>query len=94
MQTGTDTFFHVLLFACPECGSPVACACASTEQNLEVADAQWFNPICDCGWTRPMIGAQAQKHWIEPWKIPVNVVSEDGDHSAWLRTNWLNYCRP
>jgi hypothetical protein len=73
MRTVIESFSHVLLFACPQCGSPLASACASTEKNLEVADAHWFNPHCHCGWTGPVIGVQALKHWVEPWKIPVNV---------------------
>lgn len=73
MQTVTDSFSHVLLFACPKCGSPLASACASTKKNLEGADAHWFNPHCHCGWTGPVIGVQAVKHWVEPWKTPVNI---------------------
>jgi hypothetical protein len=73
MQTVTDSYAHVLLFACPQCGNPLAAACASTEKNLEVADGHWFNPHCHCGWTGSVIGVQALKHWVEPWKIPVNV---------------------
>jgi hypothetical protein len=73
MRTVTDSFSHVLLFACPQCGRPLASACASTKKNLEVADAQWFNPHCHCGWTGPVIGVQALKHWVEPWKTPVAI---------------------
>ena len=92
MQTVTDSFSHVLLFDCPKCGSPVASACSSTEKNLKVADEQWFNPICDCGWTGPVVGVQALKHWVEPWKIPVDLAPEEDDQSVWLRTNWLDCC--
>jgi|ERR1700674_1383960 hypothetical protein len=94
MQTVTDSFSHVLLFACPQCGSPLASASVSTEKNLEVTEARWANPRCDCGWTGSVVGVQALKHWVEPWKIPVDVAPEEDDHSGWLRTNWLNYCRP
>jgi hypothetical protein len=72
MQNVTHSYAHVLLFACPQCGSPLASACASTKKNLEVADAHWFNPHCPCGWTGPVIGVQAAKHWIEDWTIPVS----------------------
>jgi len=94
MQTVTGSFSHILLFACPQCGSPLASASVSTEKNLEVTDAQWANPRCDCGWTGSVVGVQAVKHWVEPWKIPVDVAPEEDDHSGWVRTNWLNYCRP
>jgi predicted RNA-binding Zn-ribbon protein involved in translation (DUF1610 family) len=69
MQTAPDAFAHVLLFACPQCGSPLASACASTRKNLEVADAHWFNPHCHCGWTGPVIGVHALRHWVEPWRF-------------------------
>src|ERR1700730_5771959 len=73
MQIGADSFrfSQVLLFACPQCGSPVASACASTEKSFESTDAYWFSPICDCGWTGSVIGVQALKHWVEAWKSPV-----------------------
>jgi hypothetical protein len=61
-------FAHVLLFECPQCRRPLASACASTKQNLEDADAHWFNPHCHCGWTGPVIGLTAIKHWVEAWE--------------------------
>jgi hypothetical protein len=42
----TKEFAHVFLFRCPECGRPLASACASTQSNLELADAYLFNPHC------------------------------------------------
>jgi hypothetical protein len=73
MQNVNDKFAHVLLFACPKCGIPLASACASTERNLEVADGHWFNPHCPCGWTGPVLGGVAIKHWTERWPFPVKV---------------------
>lgn len=73
MKTVTSSFAHVLLFACPKCGVPLASAYASVEKNLEVADAHWFNTHCACGWTGSVIGIEAVQHWIEDWKIPVNL---------------------
>ena len=73
METVTISFAHVLLFACPKCGIPLASACASTEKNLEAADFHWFNPHCPCGWTGSVIGIEAAKHWVEPWKIPIKI---------------------
>ena len=72
MQTATENFSHVLLFACPQCWRPLASACASANRNLEIADAHWFSPHCHCGWSGPVVGAQALKHWVEPWMIPVS----------------------
>jgi hypothetical protein len=62
-----EQFAHVMLFQCPQCGRPLASACASTKQNLEGADAHWFNPHCHCGWTGAVIGLTAVKHWVEAW---------------------------
>jgi hypothetical protein len=73
MASVTDGFSHVLLFSCPKCGNPLASAWASTEKNLGRADAQRLDRKCDCGWSGPLVGAQALRHWIEPWKNPVDV---------------------
>ena len=73
MQIVTESYAHVLLFACPKCATPLASACASTHKNLEVADAHWFNPRCHCGWAGEVIGVQAVRHWVESWKTPVRV---------------------
>jgi hypothetical protein len=51
METVTESYAHVLLFACPKCGIPLASACASPWKNLEITDAHYFNPHCPCGWT-------------------------------------------
>ena len=69
MQNKTAQFAHVLLFACPECGRPLASACFNTKQSLEDADAHWFNPHCPCGWTGDVAGVTAIKHWVEPWRV-------------------------
>ena len=73
METVSGCFAHVLLFACPQCGIPLASACASAEKNLETADAHWFDPHCPCGWTGSVLGLQAAKHWVEVWRIPVKL---------------------
>jgi hypothetical protein len=73
LQTVAEQFAHVLLFGCPQCGRPLASACASTQKNLEGADAHWFNPHCHCGWTGEVIGVTALKHWVEPWGKTVPV---------------------
>jgi len=63
-----EHYAHVLLFACPQCERPLASACASDKQNLEEADAHFFNPHCHCGWTGAVIGLEAVKHWVQPWR--------------------------
>ena len=73
-------FAHVLLFECPQCGRPLASACASIAESLEQADAHWFSPHCHCGWSGNVIGLVAIKHWVEPWasSVPVGAGSCDG----------------
>ena len=60
-------FAHVLLFACPKCGRPLACACSSMKSSLEDADAHLFDPHCPCGWVGAVVGLTAVKHWVEAW---------------------------
>jgi hypothetical protein len=76
-----EQFAHVLLFACPQCDRPLASACASTKQNLEDADAHWFNPHCHCGWTGDVIGLTAVRHWVNPWgsNTPLGTGSCEGE---------------
>jgi hypothetical protein len=64
----TEGFAHVMLFACPQCQRPLASACASSKKNLEEADAHFFNPHCHCGWTGPVAGMEAVKHWVHSWR--------------------------
>jgi hypothetical protein len=73
METVTDSYAHVLLFACPPMRYSVGVCMRQPEKNLELADAHYFNPHCPCGWTGSMSGLHALKHWVERWKIPVNI---------------------
>jgi hypothetical protein len=66
-------YAHVLLFACPLCGRPLASACFNTKMSLEDADAHWFNPHCHCGWTGDVAGVSAVKHWVTPWHSMLEV---------------------
>jgi 8-oxo-dGTP diphosphatase len=68
-----EHYAHVLLFSCPQCGGPLASACASTKRNLEQAEAHWFTPRCHCGWTGDTLGVIAVQHWVEPWAEPPRV---------------------
>lgn len=72
MENSVRQFAHVILFRCPNCGRPLASACASERRNLEVADAHFFNPHCFCGWTGAVAGLEGVRHWVEPWS-PVEV---------------------
>lgn len=77
-----EQFAHVLLFACPRCGRPLASACASKGSNLETADAHWFNPHCHCGWTGDVIGLTAVKHWVESWSVEPGTAPADGSSGS------------
>ena len=66
-------FAHVLLFACPRCGRPLASACVNAKMTLEDADAHWFNPHCPCGWTGDVTGLSAIKHWVQAWPNPLPI---------------------
>jgi hypothetical protein len=68
MSNKPETFAHVLLFACPECARPLAFARASSKQNLEDAEAHWFNPHCHCGWRGEVMGIEAVQHWVQAWE--------------------------
>lgn len=76
MQIVAEQFAHVLLFGCPQCGRPLASACASTKESLEGADAHWFNPHCHCGWTGDVVGVTAVKHWVAPWERTAPIGSD------------------
>ena len=74
----SEQFAHVLLFTCPDCGRPLASACASNNRNLEVADAHWFQPHCYCGWLGDVAGILAVKHWVEPWAGKGRIANGNG----------------
>jgi hypothetical protein len=75
-MAGLLEFAHVFLFRCPECGRPLASACASTQSSLEMADAHLFNPHCHCGWTGALVGLISVRHYVEPWESPSLVAKE------------------
>lgn len=62
-----EYYVHVLLFACPKCGAPIASTYLREERNLETADTVPHTLVCHCGWRGESLGASASKHWVEPW---------------------------
>ena len=62
-----EHYVHVLLFACPRCGSPIVSTRLSAERNLETAVTVAHALVCDCGWKGESLGASASKHWVEQW---------------------------
>jgi hypothetical protein len=63
----SQRFAHVLLFRCPDCGSPISLALATGERNMEQVDSRSFALQCNCGWIGNLIGLAARKHWVETW---------------------------
>jgi hypothetical protein len=62
-----STFVHSLLFRCEECKQPLAMCVISTERNGEDVDGNSFDLLCECGWSRDLLGMQAIRHWVTPW---------------------------
>ena len=69
-MTAGKTFVHVLLFECPKCGCPVACALASNESNLEEIDSRKVNVKCACTWEGKPLGVTAKRHLVINWQSP------------------------
>ncbi len=61
------TFVHSLLFRCRECKRPLSLCVMSTERNNEKIDGNSFNLLCQCGWSKSVLGMQAIRHWVVPW---------------------------
>jgi hypothetical protein len=62
---GEETYAHFFLFTCPTCRGYLASVCASSQSNLEIADAHVFSLGCQCGWTGELAGFTALRHWVE-----------------------------
>jgi aspartate carbamoyltransferase regulatory subunit len=59
---------HLLLFACPECGLPVAETRVAVEKNLEKVDGHTFPAHCSyCEKTFMANPLDAVRHYVEEW---------------------------
>lgn len=87
----TDQFAHVLLFSCPQCGAPLASACASRKRNLEQAEAHWFKPHCHCGWTDELSASPPSGTGSKPGRnlCAANPLLVTANHSTNLRVTGL-----
>ena len=62
-------FFHVLLFECKQCSSPISAISTSNDKGVELLDRSFHLLSCSkCGWSGEMIGVEAKRHWAEEWK--------------------------
>jgi hypothetical protein len=39
----------------------------STDRNSEKIDGNPFDLLCECGWSKSLLGMQAIRHWVVPW---------------------------
>jgi hypothetical protein len=63
-------FVHVLLYKCPQCGSPMWATVPSSAANLEGIDAGEVSLKCKCRWTGTVLGLEAKRHVVmNPQKI-------------------------
>ena len=67
MHGSGESFVHILLFRCLDCGGPISWAVSATERNLERTDALSFVMRCACGWSGSQNGLHAKRHWVESW---------------------------
>jgi hypothetical protein len=38
------------------------------ERNLEEIDSDTYDVKCRCGWSEPLLGAEAIAHWVVLWE--------------------------
>jgi hypothetical protein len=74
MNGKPTTFVHALLFRCQKCTQPLSLGILSTERSSEKIDGDSFDLLCQCGWSKSLLGMQATRHWVTPW---LNADGED-----------------
>lgn len=62
-----ESYVHVLLFRCQECGSPIVATVMSDRQNPEEVDAAKLELRCDSGHDQHVPAATATRHWAARW---------------------------
>jgi len=61
-------YAHSLLFACPNCKSPIVIGSLSEQKNLENIDAVDFAATCAyCRHSFNIPAIHAKKHYVEEW---------------------------
>ncbi len=73
------SFVHILLFECPQCGSPIESTITTLIGNPEEIDAQEFKLRCNCSWTGKSHGFAAKRRVMVGWNA-----KEDLDHGTFL----------
>ena len=67
MDDKSTTFVHSLLFCCQGCKQPLALCVTNADGNTEKIDGNAFDLLCECGWSKSLLGMQAVRHWVTPW---------------------------
>jgi hypothetical protein len=70
-------FVHVLLFECPQCGSPIELMVSSPCSNPEELDGREFNLRCNCNWTGKSQGFTAKRRVMVAWDTPEESLDPD-----------------
>lgn len=66
-------FAHMLLFACPDCYSPIVASLLTATRNLEDVDDHYFLLQCDqCHGAFSLPAFTAKRHYAEEWDSQVN----------------------
>ncbi len=61
-------FVHTLLFACPDCRSPIVICRVMSEKNQEELDGESLPILCgQCGCSSETTGITAKRHYVEEW---------------------------
>ena len=66
-------FAHTLLFACPDCCSPIVAGLLTVTRNLEDVDGHYFLLQChQCKGAFSLPAFSAKRHYVEEWDSQLN----------------------
>jgi len=69
LGVGNLRFAHMLLFACPDCRTPIVAGLLSGTGNLEDIDADYFLLQCGhCQESFHLPALSAKRHYVEEWE--------------------------
>jgi hypothetical protein len=71
MPNMPESFVHVLLFECSQCGGPLPSAVVNGHRNVEEVDGGSVELKCSCGWSGRALGVEARRHWVHGWPSDV-----------------------
>jgi len=80
-----EMFLHMLLYECPQCGSPMWATISSRESNLEEIDARELEVKCKCRRTGRVLGVSAKRHLVDRQNRPLY---EDATPESWGQSDF------